>query len=295
MNCKTVFSKVRGLAASAILLVAGLPVFGVETFVTHTNFSEKTLTNVIEISVPVNHFVNEYHTNRVQLFRTNVVDVYATNWVHRTVTNHFVVDAWRTNFVEAYRTNWVNRLATNVVAVDAWRTNVVDAYTTNRKTLNFTNWETVIVMKTNWVTHPVTNVVEIDLAAKGGNAPITANESSVRVSTQGATVAKDGLVLEAGRTSRTAADGRIEVQLRVKPGSETEAPFQVIKWRVESDNGTILSFGQDQEFKKELPVGRYKVEARVQHGAATPVQVIRGTLDVTARNAVIEQPLLGKN
>ena len=308
----------RSLAASVVLLAGVSRALSVEAFVTHTNFVEKTVTNVIEISVPVNRFVNEYHTNRVEHYRTNLVDVYATNWVRRTVTNRLVVDAWRTNFVDTYqtnvktlaltnwetvvvtKTNWLNRNVTNVVAVDAWRTNMVEAYTTNRKTLNLTNWETVIVMRTNWVTHPVTNVVEIDLAAKGSATPVAASpttEASVRLSTQTAPASgtKEGFVLEASRASHAGGDGRVEVQLRVKSGAESETAFQVIKWKVESDNGTILSFGQDQEFKKELPIGRYKVEARVQRGAATAVQVIRGTLDVTVRDAVIQQPLLGKN
>jgi hypothetical protein len=203
------------------------------------------------------------------------------------------VDAVRTNFVDAYRTNWKNLTLTNVVAIDAWHTNFVEAYSTNRKTLNLTNWETVVVMKTNWVRQPVTNVVEIDLAAKGGAAPAT--EAAVHLSPQTAPVAKEGFVLEAARTSRAPSDGRVEVQLRVKSGSETETAFQVLKWRVERDDGTILSFGQDQEFKKELPVGKYKVEARIQRQAGTPVQVLRGTLDVTVRDAVMQQPLLGRN
>ena len=111
---------------------------------------------------------------------------------------------------------------------------------------------------------------------------------------QPAAAPKEGLVLEASRTARPPADNHLEVQLRVKSAGEPDAPVQVLKWRVERDDGTILSFGQDQEFKRELPVGKYKIEARVQREAGSPVQVVGGTLEVTLRDAVIQQPLLGK-
>jgi len=334
------FGAARTLAAGFVLLAAGLSAHGAEAYVTRTNFVDKTVTNVIEVTVPNNRFVIAYHTNHVEHVRTNVVDLYTTNLVRRTATNHLVVDTWRTNLVNAYqtnvkqltltnlqtvtvtKTNWQKSFATNVVTVDAWhtnfvpayhtnlknltltnvvtvdawRTNFVEAYTTNRKTLNLTNWETVIVMKTNWVKQPVTNVVEIDVAAKGAAAtPQASSDSGVRLSTQPTPGAKDGFVLEAAKTSRAAADGRVEVELRVKSGSEAPTSFQVLKWKVERDDGSFLSFGQDAEFKKELPVGKYKVEARVQRQAGSAVQVIRGTMDVTSSDVVIQPTLLGRN
>jgi len=340
MNGNYVFFGVaRTFAASLAVLLAAAPVRG-ETYVTRTNFVEKTFTNTIEVTVPLNRFVNHYRTNHVELFRTNFVEVYSTNFVRRNATNHLIVDVWRTNLVTAYqtnlkhltltnvvsvdawhtnlvpayqtnlknltltnwetvvvnKTNWLNRSQTNVVTVDAWRTNFVEAYTTNRKTLNLTNWETVIVMRTNWVNQQLTNVVDIDLAAKGAAAtPQTSGDSGVRLATQPASGAEEGFILEAAKSSRPASDGKVEVELRVKSPSDTQAPFQVLKWKVERDDGSFLSFGQDAEFKKELPFGKYKVEARIQRQSGSAVQVIRGVLDVTSRDAVIQPTLLGKN
>ena len=285
MNCNLV----RIAHITAVIFVvcaAGSPASGVETYTAKTNWLERSITNVIEVSVPVNHFVNEYHTNHVERFRTNLVNLFTTNLLTRTSTNRIVVEAFRTNHVDAYKTNWVNRVLTNEI--------VVDAYTTNRRTLNVTNWETVIVMKTNWITHPVTNVVQIDLIAKG-TSPIP-KEAGAETAAQTVSTSKEGLVLEASRTARVLANNNAEVQVRVKSNSETESPLQVLKWKVEREDGTFLSFGQDREFNRDLPLGRYKVEARIQGQAGTPVQVLRGTLEVTPRQAsILQQKLFGQN
>src|SRR5438045_1692779 len=65
--------------------------------VLHTNQSTRVITNVIEVRVPNNVFVNEYHTNWFQRTVTNVVDVAVTNWSKKTLTNTVVMNAFQTN------------------------------------------------------------------------------------------------------------------------------------------------------------------------------------------------------
>ena len=60
----------------------------------------------------------------------------------------------------------------------------------------------------------------------------------------------------------------------------------------EREDGAILLVGQDQAFKRQLPVGRYKVEAKVRAHGDDPPLTARGTLSVTAHEATIEQRLL---
>ncbi len=274
MNGKPAFGRtVLFLAVVSGISGSGSPARAVETYVTRTNWAERTITNVIEVTVPLNRFVNEFHTNRVEQLRTNVVEVLATNVVTRTITNRLVLDAFRTN--------------------------VVFGYATNLKVLNLTNWQTVLVMKTNWVTQSVTNTIQLDLPAnravvgpRAGAEPRESSGESVPAAT--ASAVKEGLVLEAAKTDRYPVNNHVEVEMRVRSAGG-EGPLQVLKWRVEKEDGSILSFGQEADFKRQLPVGRYKVEARVQRAGDNPVQVVRGTLDVTLREAVIRQPLLGQN
>src|SRR5437868_8770709 len=92
MNGKSAHIRwVQLVAAMMTFWTASFSAQGVETFVTRTNWVEKAITNVIEVSMPMNRFVNVYRTNRVEQFRTNVIDLYATNWVGRTATNRLVV------------------------------------------------------------------------------------------------------------------------------------------------------------------------------------------------------------
>jgi hypothetical protein len=65
-------------------------------------------------------------------------------------------------------------------------------------------------------------------------------------------------------------------------------------WRVERDDGAILLFGQDQEFKRPLPVGNYKVEAKLKAEGDNPPLAVRDTLSVTPREATIQPRLLVK-
>jgi hypothetical protein len=230
------------------------------------NRVERWITNVIDIQMPENRFVNVYRTNWVTQLRTNVVDVYATNWTMCKVTNRVEVASTWTNHVTAYHTNYNTRTLTNHVAVNRVRTNFVDRYHTNWSMLKLTNWETVVLFKTNWITQPVTNVFQIDLrkrpvaAADAPSEDVEPKETPA-VTTSPAPVGWAGSVaIEAVRTTRPAANDLVEVQLRVRRTDNTAGPLQVQHWRVEREDGTVLLFGQEKEFKRELMTGRYKVE-----------------------------------
>jgi len=81
----------------------------------------------------------------------------------------------------------------------------------------------------------------------------------------------------------------VEVELKIKwPADTVDAP-PVQQWRIERGDGAFLSFGQEQEFKKELPVGNYTVEARLQRDADSPSFLLRGTLAVTIKEAIVQQ------
>jgi len=215
--------------------------------------------------MPRNIFVNEFHTNWHDQVITTVVEVEKTNLISRTVTNNVVVNAVRTNVVQAY----------------------------------LTNWETVVVMRTNWVTKPVTNVAQVDLAAqRTGSAPkaVTKPKEAAReiAVAEPAAAPKEAFTIQAARTARPPANDQAEVVLSIGWIGAIESPPQVQRWRVERDDGAILSFGQDQEFKRELPVGTYKVEAKLRREEDGPVLTLRGTLLVSLQEAVVQQ-LVAKN
>jgi hypothetical protein len=289
------------VAISLLLWESGLSLVGMEANVTRTNWIDRWITNVIEVSMPANRFVNQYRTNWVTQLRTNFVEMYATNRVTRTLTNQLVVDAFRTNFVVAYQTNWHTRTLTNQVAVNVSRTNLVDQYRTNLSTLSLTNWETVVVFQTNWVTQPVTNVVRIDMTPPPAATVATLREAAGPKGDRAGTASPlsapawaGPLAIEAARTAQAPVNNLVEVQLKVRWTGNTDAPLQVQNWRVEREDGAILLFGQDQEFKRQLPVGKYKVEAKVRAEEDNPPLSARGTLSVTTREAVIQPRLLVK-
>jgi hypothetical protein len=291
----------RVLAFSLALWGAQVSLSGAEVTSTRTNWFDRWITNVIEVRMPANRFVNEYHTNWVTQLRTNVVDVYATNRVTRMLTNRVAVDAFRTNFVVAYKTNWQTKTLTNQLAVNVLRTNLVDQYRTNVSTLNLTNWETVVLFQTNWITQAVTNVVRIDLPPRP-TVPVAAPKDAVELKEVRAATASPApaaawtgpLAIEAVRTARPAANNLVEVQLNVRWTGDTATPLQVQNWRVEREDGAILLFGQEQEFKRQLPVGKYKVEARLKAEGDNPPLAARGTLSVTTIEATIQQKLVAR-
>jgi len=289
----------RVLAVSLVLCASGWPLTGAEVTITRTNSVERWITNVIDVRMPVNRFVNEYHTNWVTELRTNIVDIYATNWAMRMLTNQVEVKATWTNHVTAYHTNLIPRNVTNHVAVNLVRTNFVDRYHTNWSTLNLTNWETVVLFKTNLITQPVTNVVQIDLpvrpvaAAPAPSEVVEPQEAPLETAFSASTTTWAGpLTIEAVRTARPPANDLVEVRMKVRWTGNTTAPLRVQHWRVEREDGAVLLFGQDQEFKRQLPVGKYKVEAKLKPEGDNPPVSARGTLSVTAREAVIQPRLL---
>ncbi len=262
---------------SRILLVSKALVFvlaftasspAAEVFVTKTNWSERWITNLVEVSMPRNRFVDEYHTN----------------WISRTLTNH----------VQAYATNWSSTTITNVTTVQATHTNFAQAYVTNL--------ETVVLLKTNWVTQRVTNETTISLPAPAPIAaavpekkpvvtavptpapkPVAALAASAPASPSG----PDALVLEAWRTGSTASGAQAEVQINVKWAAGEGAHPQVQQWRVESDDGAVMCYGLTQEFKRELPAGSYKVTAKVQRASGGPVLLAMGTLSITSSGVAV--------
>lgn len=282
-------------------------------YVTRTNWIDKAITNVVEVRMPRNVFVNEFRTNWVEQVRTNVVVVYGTNHVTRqvphtnfvTVTHYSTnyinksqprtvpVDLVFTNFVNVYQTNVKILRLTNDIAVNLVRTNLVDCYRTNWQTLNFTNFETVFVMKTNWVTEPVTNIVRVDLPAqpKHSSTPAPAPAPTVAKAEVAKTIAPavDGPVLEGAKTASRSDNNLVEVLLRVRwPADTADAPA-VQQWKVEREDGTFMTFGKEQTFKKELPVGSYTIEARLQWDPDAPVLLLKGTLKVSANEVVVRQ------
>src|SRR5205085_1238055 len=96
---------------------------------------------------------------------------------------------------------------------------------------------------------------------------------------------------EVTRTPRTATHNLVEVALKIRWPLDTADAPPVQQWRIEREDGNILSFGQGQEFKKELPVGSYKVEARLQRDQESPSFLLRGTLTVTIKEAIVQQRL----
>jgi hypothetical protein len=155
------------------------------------------------------------------------------------------------------------------------------------------------VMKTNWVTQTVPRVVQVDLpaasAAAETAAPVeTAGQKEVSTESPSpapSTALVGPVVLEAARTAQPPRNEQVEVQLRIRGNGAASRGLQVQQWRVEREDRTILCFGQDQDFKRELPAGKYKVEVKLRQGEGSPLLTIRGTLVLSAQEAVIQQNL----
>lgn len=232
----------------------------------------------------VNRFVTEFHTNWVKRIETNYVDLFATNVVPKYQTNW--IAQYRTNLVDRFATNLITRTLTNTVVLDSVRTNYAQAYRTNLVTLNLTNWTTVIAFKTNWVNKPLTNLVEIDMNGE----PPPATSSAVKPPSS-----SEPLSLQASRGSRPTTNNQVEVQLKVSWTRSPGSPVRVQQWRVERDDGSMLLFGQDPEFKRALPQGTYKVTVRAQRDANGPFLAALGTLTVTQREVSVEQKPVPSN
>ena len=261
MNGIAAFSQVsRFFVFVALTGATVLSASGEQIEVVKTNWVERFITNVIEVRVPANRFVTEYRTNYVVQYRTNTCDVYVTNFLTRIVTNRVFVEVARTNAVLAYQTNW--------------------------QVLNLTNWSTVLVFKTNWVEQPLTNVVAVDVPTS--TQPKQESAAPPPAVSKEAALAEP-LSLEARRTGRLTTNNQVEVQLKVRWTNDTGTPLLVRQWRLESEDGAILCFGQDRDFQREVPPGKYKVQVKAQSDQHSPLLAALGTLAVTPGEVVLQQ------
>ena len=282
---------------------------GAETYVTRTNWVDKAITNIVEVRMPKNVFVNEYQTNWVEqvhtnvvvrelprkvvvdFVHTNVITHYSTNYINKSEERTIYIDLLSTNFVDHFRTNVKVLHLTNDIAINLVKTNFVDRFRTNRQTLNLTNFQTVLVMKTNWVTQFVTNEVQLDLPAKSAASVPAVATKPEKPAFKSSPGPADGPILEGAKTSTQPENNLVEVLLRVR-WPDTAEGRSVQQWKVEREDGTFMSVGQEQTFRKELPVGTYKIEATLKSGG--PAQVLRGALIITANEVVVRQKPSGK-
>jgi hypothetical protein len=79
------------------------------------------------------------------------------------------------------------------------------------------------------------------------------------------------------------------VQLSVKWANNPDSPLRVQQWRIEREDGSMLSFGDERQFKRPLPVGVYKIQVRVQRDSRDTFTIGRGTLTVTAQEVLLAQ------
>ncbi len=274
MNKKGVFCHLSQVI-TIFLILLGARLTASERNVTRTNLTERWITNFIEVRMPKNIFVDEYHTNLVPQFVTNVVDVFATNWIKHNVTNIIAVKATRNLNVTEYKTNW------NTVTL------------TNRSEVWRTNWETVLVMKTNWITQPVTNVVNIDLltnrvaAAEPVSKAPPIKDAPVQPVPAVALPLSDSVQFEVSKTSRSPNRNVAELMITARWSGEADVQLQVRQWRVESENGAILCYSQEQHFRRELPMGKYRIEVKAQKNSNGTLVAARGLVDLTTANATV--------
>ncbi len=275
-----------------------------------TNWIEQWNTNLVDVYA-TNH-ATLLLTNEINVvaFTTNWIPSYRTNWQNVTLTNQVALEAFQTNFVQRYQTNWValyhtnwkSVALTNELMLDRFQTNFQVRYQTNWRTLSLTNWETALVFKTNWITRPISNVVEIEMA---GPPPAT-TEPSVRkaetpapsrpsapspVASASSARWSDDLSLEASIMGQPQANHPIQVRLGVTWHTDAADSLRLHQWRVEREGGSILCFGQEPEFHRELPVGNYNVEVKVRHGTDGPMLAAHGVVQVTPTGAVMQQKL----
>jgi hypothetical protein len=241
--------------------------------IVRTNFVDRWITNTTEVQMQVNRFVTEYHTNWVAVVHTNFVNFYSTNLLTTYKTNHIVLV--RTNVVDLYATNVTAMTLTNRLILDRFETNFVHAYQTNLKVLNLTNWTSVLAFKTNWITKPITNLIEIDMTAN--TTPVVPPAAASVPATKAPAIA-EVLSLQATRSARLTGNNMVEVQIKATWIQEPQAPVQVQQWRIERQDGSILCFGQDTEFRRALPAGTYRVLLKAQRDAQGPLMAAIGTL-----------------
>jgi hypothetical protein len=261
----------------AVQVTAGKDL-GIQMSGVRTNFVDHWVTNTSEIQMQVNRFITEYHTNWLTRAHTNVVDLFSTNLLTVYLTNR----VWevRTNYVDIITTNRASRTVTNHLVLDRIQTNYVQAYYTNLRTLNLTNWTTVVELKTNWITKPMTNVVEFDMPRAVPGQPASAPRAAR---------ASEPLSIQASRSGKPAGNSQPEIELKVSWAQAPSTSVHVQQWRVEREDGSALFFGQEQEFKRALANGIYKVVVKAQRDGKGPLLAALGTLTISAQNIVLEQ------
>ena len=286
-----------GKTMTNLMLVSQVQTNVVDVF--KTNWTVKRLTNEIAVELVDTNFVDAYKTNwitrdvtnemAIDLIETNFVEAYTTNWTQKLLTNEIVVNLIQTNTVDRYQTNWMAKHLTNEIVLNLVQTNLVDRYRTNWKTLNLTNWQNVLVMKTNWVTQPITNIVFLDLPApQSAQSSLGQGDPSAQSSGELA----EPPTIEAARTFRPSVNNVYEVSLKIR--WTTPAPQQVQHWWIARQDGAYLSVGQDREFRRELPAGTYRIEAKVQREPDSAVVILRGSMVVTPRDVVVTPGPSGK-
>jgi hypothetical protein len=125
--------------------------------------------------------------------------------------------------------------------------------------------------------------VQIDLPAERPepvNAPVPRNEipaTSTNV---------EGLTLDTATTGKAVVNDLIEVRFRLKSADGTTPVLTTYEWRVERADGSVLLFGQDSEFRRELPFGTYRVEVKARAAQTSPFVRVRGVVEVTAEDAL---------
>src|SRR6266516_2756684 len=306
MNATNILRRTLNLVFPSLLaLLAGVPVFGTEfntqspsenvetVSVIQTSTFPRAITNVIEVWMPTNVFVNVYHTNQFAALRTNVFDVYRINWLSWTLTNTIAVELRQTNLVTRYQTNLVTGYQTNLNTFT--RTNLVTRYRTNVNTLSLTNWQTVLVFKTNWITQPVANLVQIDVPADpAATTPATADHESKRdnaaATADPTTASTDGPILEARRTAKPLVNGQAEISLKLKSAGNETPTFLSQEWQVERSDRSVLLFGRGPEFRREVPLGTYKVEVKTRSTEDSPLVRVRGNFEVLRDEVIQSKP-----
>jgi hypothetical protein len=161
---------VRTVRTVLLLLLCPAAAIGAESYIIRTNWVERSVTNQVEVRMPLNVFVNQYRTNWVEHVMTNILRVQVTNHVTRVFTNKVAVDLIRTNYVLLYQTNWTPCTVTNEVTLHLIHTNFSQAFKTNWTTLirtnelslHFFHTNFVDVYRTNWATLSLTNEVAVN-------------------------------------------------------------------------------------------------------------------------------------
>ena len=62
------------------------------------------------------------------------------------------------------------------------------------------------------------------------------------------------------------------------------------EWQVTRTDGSVLLFGKDAEFKRELPLGVYTVEVKARTSASSVPVRVRGSVEVTSDGVIQQKP-----